>query len=34
MNAITRHEALQLDAPLVSFELNGRSVNARARPGG
>ncbi len=30
MNAITRNEAALLDAPLVSFELNGREVSARA----
>jgi formate dehydrogenase major subunit len=30
MNAITKAEALHLDAPLVEFELNGRAVSARA----
>jgi formate dehydrogenase major subunit len=30
MNAITRNELAQLDAPLVSFTLNGREVSARA----
>ena len=30
MNAITRNEAALLDAPLVAFELNGRSVSARS----
>ena len=30
MNAITRKEAAALDAPTVSFEVNGRSVTARA----
>ena len=30
MNAIARREQAQLDAPVVSFELNGRSVSARA----
>jgi len=30
MNAITRRELAQLDAPTVSFELNGRTVTARA----
>src|SRR6187549_524040 len=30
MNAITRQELAQLDAPVVSFELNGREVSARA----
>src|SRR5881296_2347861 len=30
MNAITRHELAQLDAPLVSFSLNGREVTGRA----
>ncbi|MEO5697841.1 MAG: molybdopterin-dependent oxidoreductase, partial [Burkholderiaceae bacterium] len=30
MNAITRNEAALLDAPLVSFELNGREVSGRA----
>ncbi|HZF80162.1 MAG TPA: molybdopterin-dependent oxidoreductase, partial [Rubrivivax sp.] len=29
MNAITRNEVEQLDAPVVEFELNGRSVSAR-----
>lgn len=29
MNAITRNEMLQLDAPVVTFELNGREVAAR-----
>ncbi|HLL09728.1 MAG TPA: formate dehydrogenase subunit alpha, partial [Rubrivivax sp.] len=29
MNAITRHEVAQLDAPVVEFQLNGRSVSAR-----
>ena len=29
MNAITRYEAAQLDAPLVDFQLNGRSVSGR-----
>jgi formate dehydrogenase major subunit len=30
MNAITRTEAAQLDAPLVNFQLNGRDVSGRA----
>jgi formate dehydrogenase major subunit len=30
MNAITRKEAAYLDAPLINFELNGRSVSGRA----
>ena len=30
MNAITRHEAALLEAPLVAFEINGRAVTARA----
>ena len=30
MNAITRDEQARLDAPIVSFELNGRQVSARA----
>ena len=30
MNAITKAEALHLDAPLVEFELNGRAISARA----
>ncbi len=30
MNAITRREAAALDAPLVSFSLNGRDVSGRA----
>ncbi|MDB5947337.1 MAG: NAD-dependent formate dehydrogenase iron-sulfur protein / NAD-dependent formate dehydrogenase [Ramlibacter sp.] len=30
MNAITRQELAQLDAPLVSFSLNGREVSGRA----
>ena len=30
MNAITRQELAQLDAPLVSFSLNGREVTGRA----
>jgi formate dehydrogenase major subunit len=30
MNAVTRHELAQLDAPTVSFKLNGREVTARA----
>ena len=30
MNAITRKEAAALDAPTVSFELNGRAVSGRA----
>jgi formate dehydrogenase major subunit len=30
MNAITKTEAAQLDAPLVSFTLDGREVQARA----
>ena len=30
MNAITRHEAAELDAPTVSFTLNEREVTARA----
>ena len=30
MNAITRKEAAALDAPAVSFELNGRAVSGRA----
>ena len=29
MNAITRKEAAALDAPVVSFELNGREVRDR-----
>ncbi|MDP3085480.1 MAG: 2Fe-2S iron-sulfur cluster-binding protein, partial [Rubrivivax sp.] len=29
MNAITRNEAAQLDAPVVSFELNGKTVSGR-----
>ena len=29
MNAITQAEAMQLDAPLVEFELNGRAVSGR-----
>ena len=30
MNAITRYEALHLEAPLVEFQLNGRDVQGRA----
>ncbi len=30
MNAVTRHELAQLEAPLVSFRLDGREVTARA----
>src|SRR3954447_21298710 len=30
MNAVTRHELAQLDAPLVSFKLDGREVACRA----
>ena len=30
MNAITRQELAELDAPLVSFSLNGREVSGRA----
>ena len=30
MNAITRNEAAQLEAPLIEFQLNGRSVSGRA----
>ena len=30
MNAITRNEAAALDAPLVSFSLNGRDVTGRS----
>jgi formate dehydrogenase major subunit len=30
MNAITRNELAQIDAPTVSFELNGRTVTGRA----
>jgi formate dehydrogenase major subunit len=30
MNAITKHEALHLEAPLVEFQLNGRDVQGRA----
>ena len=30
MNAITRHEAAALDAPVVRFTLNGREISARA----
>ena len=30
MNAITRKEQAALDAPTVSFELNGKAVTARA----
>lgn len=30
MNAITRQELAELDAPLVSFSLNGREVQGRA----
>jgi formate dehydrogenase major subunit len=30
MNAVTRQEALQLDAPTVTFKLNGRDVSCRA----
>jgi formate dehydrogenase major subunit len=30
MNAVTRHELAQLDAPTVSFSLNGREVTGRA----
>src|SRR5688572_23630784 len=30
MNAVTRHELAQLDAPLVSFTLDGREVSCRA----
>ena len=30
MNAVTRHELAQLDAPLVSFKLDGRDVTGRA----
>ncbi|MDQ6638597.1 MAG: 2Fe-2S iron-sulfur cluster-binding protein, partial [Pseudomonadota bacterium] len=30
MNALTRNEMAELDAPVVSFELNGREVQARA----
>jgi formate dehydrogenase major subunit len=29
MNAITRNELMELDAPLVSFELNGREVHGK-----
>jgi len=29
MNAITRNEAVHLDAPLVEFELDGRTVSGR-----
>ena len=30
MNAITRKEAAALDAPVVTFELNGRAVSGRS----
>ena len=30
MNAVTRQQAAALDAPVVSFSLNGREVSARA----
>ena len=30
MNAITKTEAMHLEAPLVEFQLNGRSVQGRA----
>ncbi len=30
MNAITKHEALHLEAPLVEFQLNGRDIQGRA----
>jgi formate dehydrogenase major subunit len=30
MNAITRNEAAQLDAPVVSFELNGKEVSGKS----
>jgi formate dehydrogenase major subunit len=30
MNAVTRHELAQLDAPVVSFKLDGREVTGRA----
>ncbi len=30
MNAVTRHELAQLEAPLVSFKLDGREVSGRA----
>ena len=30
MNAITRQELAQLDAPVVNFSLNGREVSGRA----
>ncbi|RZJ20439.1 MAG: 2Fe-2S iron-sulfur cluster binding domain-containing protein, partial [Haliea sp.] len=30
MNAVTRQELAQLDAPVVSFSLNGREVTGRA----
>ncbi|HEV7856158.1 MAG TPA: 2Fe-2S iron-sulfur cluster-binding protein, partial [Herminiimonas sp.] len=30
MNAITRNELAQIDTPLVTFEMNGREVSARA----
>ena len=30
MNALTRHELAELDAPVVRFELNGREIEARA----
>jgi formate dehydrogenase major subunit len=30
MNAITRNEAAQLEAPIVTFQLNGRAVSGRA----
>jgi formate dehydrogenase major subunit len=30
MNAVTRHELAQLEAPVVSFKLDGREVTARA----
>ena len=30
MNAISKHEAAQLEAPLLSFRLNGRDVSARS----
>ena len=30
MNAITKAEAMHLDAPLIQFELNGREVSGRA----
>ena len=30
MNAITRSEMASLDAPVVTFELNGKAVSARS----